>query len=97
MARAIARALSARQRDASLAHQGVVALGHLRNELVGVRQFGCLNDLRARGFRPAVGDVLPDRRVKQQRLLNVIGVSMRFFLPRRVTFRTSGDEFHSLK
>src|SRR5687767_9716609 len=29
--------------------------------------------------------------------LNVIGVSMRFFLPRRVTSRTSGDEFHSLK
>ena len=29
--------------------------------------------------------------------LNVIGVSMRFFLPRRVTSRTSGEEFHSLK
>jgi hypothetical protein len=29
--------------------------------------------------------------------LNVIGVSMRFFLPRRVTSRTSADEFHSLK
>src|SRR5690242_14142725 len=29
--------------------------------------------------------------------LNVVGVNISFFLPRRVVWRTSGEEFHSLK
>src|SRR5579871_979684 len=29
--------------------------------------------------------------------LNVVGVNISFFLPRRVVCRTSGEEFHSLK
>src|SRR6185295_6196458 len=67
--RMIALALPARQRRAPLADQRVVALGKLPDELVGVREPGGLLDFGARGVGLAVGDVLPDRLVEEDRLL----------------------------
>ena len=39
------------------------------DELVGVRKFRGLDNLRAMGFRAAIGDVLPDWCLEQKRLL----------------------------
>ena len=64
-----ALALAAGQRDATLAHHRVVAVGHRVDELVRVGQFGRALDLRGRARRLAVRDVLPDGRAKEQRVL----------------------------
>ena len=61
--------LAAGQRDAALSHYRVVPLRHLLDELAGVGQFGCAKNLGAAGARLAVGDIVPDGSVEQQRLL----------------------------
>ena len=61
--------LTARQRVAAFADDGVVAVRQPRDELVGVGQLGRSNDFLARGAGLAVGDVLRDGGVEQHRLL----------------------------
>src|SRR6185295_12200353 len=36
---------------------------------ISIRELRCLQDLLTRSFRPAIRDVLPDRRAEQQRIL----------------------------
>ena len=67
--RVLPAAVPARERRAPLADQGVVALVELPDKLVRVREPGRLFDLGARGVGLAVGDVLPDGGMKQQRVL----------------------------
>src|SRR4051812_10739791 len=54
-----ALALSAGERDAALAYDGVVLLRHLLNELGGIGQLSGLLDLSPARLRLTVRDVLP--------------------------------------
>ena len=51
-------ALAARERQPALADHRVVPVGHLRDELVGVRELRRLHDLGVGGGRPTVRDVV---------------------------------------
>ena len=64
-----ALALAAGEGHAPLANHGVVTLRHLLDELMRVGQLGGAENLGAAGFRLAVRDVVPDRAVEQQSLL----------------------------
>ena len=64
-----ALALAAGERHAALADHRVVAFRHPLDEFVRVGEPGRADDLIAGGFGFAVGDVLPDRRVEENRLL----------------------------
>ena len=59
--------LAAGERLAALADERVVAVGQPQDELVRARRPGGRDDLVARRVRPAVGDVLGDRAVEQER------------------------------
>ena len=61
--------LAARESRAALADEGVVTMLQLADELVGVRRPGRGHDLPQARLGSPVGDVLPDRRAEQQRLL----------------------------
>src|SRR5438552_3160357 len=61
--------LPARQLDPALADDRVVALGKLVDELVAVRDAARGPDLVRRGAGPRVADVLRDRAVEQEVLL----------------------------
>ena len=65
----IALPLAAGEDLAALADQRIVAVGQPQDELVGAGGAGGGDDLRPRGVGPAVGDVLGDRAVEQERLL----------------------------
>ena len=62
-------ALPAREREAALADDGVVALGHLADELVGAGRACRGDDVVERRVGPAVGDVVADRHREQERLV----------------------------
>ncbi len=62
-------ALPARQPDAALADDGVVALLERLDELVAVRDAADRDDLVAVGVRPRVRDVLGDRAVEEEIVL----------------------------
>src|SRR5262249_18773086 len=64
-----ALALAAGERHAALADHRVVTFRRPLDEFVRVGQPGGADDLGVRGFGFAVGDVLPDRRAKENRLL----------------------------
>src|SRR6185369_13209236 len=64
-----ALALSTGKRDASLSDDRIVPFRHLLDELVRVRHLGSPYDLLPRRARFAVGDVAPDRRMEEHRLL----------------------------
>ena len=64
-----ALALAAGELDAALADHRVVALLELRDELVAVRDAADALDLRARRVRPREGDVLGDRAVEEEVVL----------------------------
>ena len=61
--------LAARQPDAALADDRVVALLEALDELVAVRDAAHRSDLLARGVRLRVGDVLGDRAVEEEVVL----------------------------
>ena len=61
--------LAAGERLAALADQRIVAVGQAEDELVAPGGPGGGDDLVAGGVGPAVGDVLGDRAVEQERLL----------------------------
>src|SRR6267142_2711675 len=61
--------LAARQLDAAFADQRAVALRQSQDELMRVGKTRGLLDRRHAGARPAVGDVLGQRAVKQDRIL----------------------------
>ena len=54
---------------AAFADKRVITIGHPADEFVGIGELGGTNDLPATGLRTAVGDVLPNRAVEQQRVL----------------------------
>ena len=60
---------AAGQRLPALADQRIVAVRQPQDELVSPRRPGRGDDFIAVGVRPAVGDVLGDRAVEQERLL----------------------------
>ena len=62
-------ALTAGQGHAALAHHRGVALGHVHDEVMRVRQFGGVHGVLDRRVGFAVGDVLPDGPAEQQRVL----------------------------
>ena len=62
-------ALAARERQAALADQRVVAVGERLDELVGLRELGRPLDLLARGVGARVGDVVVDRGREQERIV----------------------------
>ena len=64
-----ALALPARQREAALADDGVVAVRQLEDEVVGLGDAGRGLDLGVGGVGPGEGDVLADRRREQEALL----------------------------
>ena len=64
-----ALSLAPRQLLTALAHHGVVALGQLVDEAVGLRDAGGLPDLLLARVRSPVGDVLAHRAVEQEDLL----------------------------
>ena len=64
-----ALALAARELDAALAHQGLVALGQALDEVVRIGEPGGFDDRRPRGAGAGIGDVFGQRAVKQDRLL----------------------------
>src|ERR1700682_5953409 len=61
--------LATGERLASFAQQGVVTLGHPDDEPVRVRELRGLENLFIAGVGPPVGDVLPQRGAKQDRVL----------------------------
>src|SRR5262249_54282457 len=61
--------LSSRERHAALANDGVVALGHSVDEFRGVSEFCSANDFIASRLWFSIGDVLPQRTVKENCLL----------------------------
>ena len=64
-----ALALAAREPDAPVADQGLVALPHLLDEAIGVRGARGAVDRVGLGVRDAIGDVVPHRVVEEDRLL----------------------------
>src|SRR3990167_9700112 len=62
-------ALAAGERHAPLTDHGVVAFRHLLDELVSQGDLGSAEDFSAARLRLAIGDVLPDRRMEEQSLL----------------------------
>ncbi len=64
-----ALALAARERDAALADQGLVALGQARDVVVQARDFAGVRDPVAIGPGIAVGDVVLDRGCEQEGVL----------------------------
>ena len=54
-------ALAAREGVAPFAHHGVVALGEITDEPVGIGRCRCSDDLISAGIRSAIGDVVGDR------------------------------------
>ena len=68
-----ALALAAGKLDAAFARDGVEALRQLLDELQGVCLARRLADLLHGGVGPAVGDVLGDGAMEQQRLLRHVG------------------------
>src|SRR5579859_6505008 len=64
-----ALALTAGERDASFADDGVVALRHLLDKLMRIGELGGSENLRTAGARLTISDVVPDRSVKQHRFL----------------------------
>ena len=50
-------ALAAREEHSPLADKGLVALGQMSDELVGMGRPGCRDDLLVAGPRPGVSDV----------------------------------------
>ena len=61
--------LAAGERLAAFADERIVAVGQVQNELVGAGGAGGGDDFGRRCVGPAVGDVLGDRAVEQERLL----------------------------
>ena len=61
--------LAAREPDTAVADHGVIAIGELRDELVGVGDLGGTDNLGVREPVAPIRDVVPDRRVEQERLL----------------------------
>src|SRR5438552_3087219 len=61
--------LAAREPDAAVAHDRVVAVGELADEAVGVRDLRGADDIGFGEVGAAVRDVLPDARVEQEWLL----------------------------
>lgn len=68
-----ALALAARNADAALAHHGVKATGQAIDKLGRVGQARCLANLLVSGVGAAVGDILANGAVEQQRLLRHVG------------------------
>ena len=64
-----ALALPAGKRQAALADRRVVAVGHLRDEVVRVGHLRRFDDLRRRRFRPSIGDVVADRAGEEDGIL----------------------------
>ena len=62
-------ALAAGEREAALAHDGVVAVGQLGDEAGRLRALGGALDLLARRLRAAVGDVVVHGRAEQERVV----------------------------
>jgi len=64
-----ALALTAGECRTAVAHQAGIAVGHARDELVGVGEFGRLNDFVVSGIGPAESDVVADGSPQQHRVL----------------------------
>src|SRR4029077_938556 len=64
-----ALALTAGQRRTAVATQTRVAVGHAADELVGIGEFGRLNDFLVGGIRAAEGDVVADGSPQQHGVL----------------------------
>ncbi len=62
-------ALTAGEPHAALADDGVIPLGHLHDEFMGMGGTGRLDDALLRGVLSAVGDVCPDGVVEEHHLL----------------------------
>src|SRR6516225_969751 len=62
-------ALAARKCLPALADDRIVAVGKLQNEFMSTGRAGGSDDLFARRMGPAVGDILGDRAVKEERIL----------------------------
>ena len=60
---------AAGKRLATLADKRIVTVGKVQNKIVGAGGTGGGDDFRSRCIRPAVGDVLGNRAVKQKRVL----------------------------
>ena len=62
-------ALSLAEIAGALRKQGLVAVRQLADEMIGIRHFGCLDDILIRGIQPPVADVLHDRIGEQEGIL----------------------------
>jgi len=62
-------ALTAGERDSALADHGVVALRHFLDKLLRVGEFCSVPDFFGRGAGLPIGNVLPNRGAKEQRVL----------------------------
>ena len=64
-----ALALPAREGEAALAHHGVVAVRHLRDELIRIGHLRGRDNFRLRRVGPSISDVVTDRAEKEDGVL----------------------------
>ena len=73
-----ALAFAAGEGLAALADEGIVAVGQLQDEFVGVGGAGGVDNLLPRGVGAAVGDVLGDGAVEQERSCSTMPMFLRY-------------------